>query len=137
MNRIYPLLFTSIVLHALHPSIARAQGEDVCPSVFEKAELEKEAIPSEQALRKVVGDGRLYFHTAPDKQCQSRTVFVLPNDRLEAYAEHGEFTEVIFWNAKSRAGTAGWVATARLAEIEAARVAEAKPAVVSSISLRW
>ena len=136
MNRIYPLLFTCIVLHALHPSLARAQGEDDCPGVFEKAGQEKEGIPSEQSARRVGGEGRLYFHSAPNKQCQLKNVFVLPNDRLEAYAEHGEFTEVIVWHAKSRVGTAGWVATARLAEIDAGNVADAKPAVVSSNSLR-
>jgi hypothetical protein len=128
-----PLLFSCLAMHAL---TAHAQTVDVCPTVFEKAELEKEAIAGEQAARKVVGEGRLYFHSAPDKQCQLRYVFVLPNDRLEAYAEHGEFTEVIYWNSKSHAGTAGWVASARIAETEPGTAPGAAHAVMSSNSLR-
>jgi hypothetical protein len=131
MNLLRPLLFSCLALHA---SIALAEPADVCPSVFEKAEIEKESIPGEQSLRKVVGEGRLYFHTAPDKQCQLKTVFVVPNDRLEAYAEHGDFTEVIYWNAKTRAGTAGWVISSRVAETEPAN--GAAPTVISSNSLR-
>ena len=133
MNLIYPLLISCLALHA---SIAHAQGEDVCPAVFEKAEQDKEAIPSEQSARRVIGEGRLYFHTAPDKQCQLKNVFVLSSDRLEAFAEHGVFTEVIYWNSKSRAGTAGWVATARLAETEAGNAPDAAPSVMSSNSMR-
>ena len=133
MKLIYPLLATCLALHA---SIALAEPVDVCPTVFEKAEIEKESIPSEQSVRKVVGEGRLYFHTAPDKQCQLRTVFVVPNDRLEAFAEHGEFTEVIYWNAKSRVGTAGWVVSSRVVETESANGAGAAQTVMSSNSLR-
>lgn len=133
MKRLPSLLFSFFALHALS---AYAEPVDVCPTVFEKAELEKEAIPGAQAMRKVVGEGRLYFHTAPDRQCQLRTVFVVPNDRLEAFAEHGEFTEVIYWSAKSRAGTAGWVVSARIAETEPGNGAGATRTVVSSISVR-
>src|SRR6185436_15996898 len=106
----------------------------LCPTVFEKAEVEKEAIPAAQAARRVVGEGRLYFHTAPNKQCLLGNSFVVPNDRLEAYAEHGEFTEVIYWNAKTRAGTAGWVVTSRITETEPA--ARAGAGMMSSNSLR-
>ena len=83
MNLLKPLLFACLALHAFP---AHAEIVNLCPTVFEKAELEKEAIPSDQSVRKVVGEGRLYFHTAPDKQCQLRNVFVVRNDRLEAYA---------------------------------------------------
>ena len=131
MTLLKPLLFSCLAMHAL---AAHAQSSDVCPSVFEKAEIEKESVAGGQSIRKVVGEGRLYFHTAPDKQCQLRTVFVVPNDRLDAYAEHGEFTEVIYWNAKTRAGTAGWVISSRVAETEPANGTVAT--VISSNSLR-
>ena len=133
MNPLNPLLFSCLALHA---SITPAQTVDVCPAVYEKAELEKEAIPSEQSVRRVAGEGRLYFHTAPDKQCQLRNVFVVRNDRLEAYAEHGEFTEVIYWNSRTRAGTAGWVVTSRIAETDSGNGPGAAQTVMSSNSLR-
>ena len=133
MNAIPPLFAACLALYA---PIALAEPVDVCPTVFEKAEIEKAAIPSEQSVRKVVGEGRLYFHTAPDNQCQLRTVFVVPNDRLEAYAEHGEFTEVIYWNSRSRAGTAGWVVSSRIVETEPGNGPGAAQTVMSSNSLR-
>ena len=125
------LLFACLALCA--PTV-HAQTDEVCPTVFEKAELEKESVPTAQAARRVVGAGRLYFHSAPDRQCQLADAFVVPNDRLEAYAEHGEFTEVIYWNARTRAGTAGWVVTTRITETAADP--RPGPAVLSSNALR-
>ena len=133
MNTLHRLLFSCLAMYAL---AAHAQTPDLCPTVFEKAELEKDAVPPLQSARKVVGEGRLYFHTAPDKQCQLGNVFVVPNDRLEAYAEHGEFTEVIYWSSKARAGIAGWVVTSRIAETESGSRPGPGPSVVSSNSLR-
>ncbi len=123
------LLFFCLAMHAL---TAYSQSAGTCPTVFEKAEQEKESIPAAQSARRVVGEGRLYFYTAPDKQCQLGDVFVIPNDRLEAYAEHGEFTEVIYWSARSRAGTAGWVVSSRLTEPGS----RADASILSSNSLR-
>lgn len=131
-----PVYLLAIGCLALHAPLAGAEATDVCPAVFEKAELEKESVPAEQSLRRVVGAGRLHFHTAPDRQCELKDVFVVPNDRVEAYAEHGDYTEVIYWNAKSRIGTAGWVVTSRLAEIGATSGPGAAPTVISSALLR-
>ena len=131
MKPINGMLFACLALFTL---TAHAQSDEVCPTAFEKAELEKEAVATGQAARRVVGAGRLYFHSAPDRQCQLADVFVVPNDRLEAYAEHGEFTEVIYWNAKTRAGTAGWVVTSRLTETAAG--VQSGPAMLSSNTLR-
>jgi hypothetical protein len=133
MNILNRLLFSCLTMYAL---TAHAQTTDLCPAVFEQAEQEKEAIPTAQSARRVAGEGRLYFHTAPDKQCQSGNVFVVANDRLEAYAEHGEFTEVIYWNSRSRAGTAGWVVSSRLTETASGPRSGPVPAIMSSNSLR-
>lgn len=133
MNILNRLLFACLMAYTL---TAHAQTTDVCPAVFEKAEQEKESIAAGQSARRVVGEGRLYFHTAPDKQCQLGNVFVVANDRLEAYAEHGEFTEVIYWNSRSRAGTAGWVASSRITETASGARPGAAPSLVSSNSLR-
>ncbi|MCE9639152.1 MAG: hypothetical protein K8S22_03200 [Betaproteobacteria bacterium] len=95
---------------------ARAESTDACLSVFERAVQQQTLISSYVAGRGVVGTGRAYFHTAPDKRCQLNNVFVIPGDRLEAFTEYGEFISVIYWNARTGAGTAGWVLAARLAE---------------------
>ncbi len=106
-----------IVLFAFHVPFARGESTDACLSVFEQAEVEQTAVAGSPA-RDVAGAGRLYFHAAPDKRCQLKYLFVIPGDRVEAYAEFGDFTNVIYWNAASGAGTGGWVLTARLKEIE-------------------
>jgi hypothetical protein len=108
--------FLLVLAFALWAVTARAQGSDVCPTAYEQAEQEKTAIPGESSLRAVAGPGRLYFHTAPDDRCRLKNVFVIPNDRLEVFAVHGDFAEVIYWNPVTGIGTAGWVRHARIAE---------------------
>jgi hypothetical protein len=108
------------VLVASCASLARAEPADVCVSVFAEAEQVQTPVASAMSGRNVVGTGRLFFHVAPDQRCQLKNVFVIPGDRLEAYADFGEFTSVIYWNSATGAGTAGWVLTSRLAETGAA-----------------
>jgi len=116
--RIFLTLLLS--LSVCHPFAAYGESADVCLSVFEQAEQEQASIAGHLSARGVAGAGRVYFHAAPDRRCQLKNVFVIPGDRLEAYAEFGEFTSVIYWNATADAGTAGWVLTSRLKEIDTA-----------------
>jgi hypothetical protein len=109
----YALLFACSTFYALPGHSAPAS---VCPALFEKAEQEQELISNDTAGRGVVGSGRLYFHTAPDEQCKLKNVFVIAGDGLEAYANYGQFTRVIYWNPGTGAGTAGWVLRSRVAE---------------------
>ena len=107
------LFFGLLTVHALH---AHAQTTGVCLTAYEKAEQEKISSASSAMDRTVSGAERLYFHIAPDGRCRLKNVFVIPNDHLEVYAYHGEFSEVIYWNPATGAGTAGWVLSSRLVE---------------------
>ena len=107
------LLFALMTLPAL---MAQAQNDEVCVTAYERAEQDKVALDHDPAERTVKGVGRLYFHAAPDERCRLKNVFVIARDRLEIYAQYGDFTEVIYWNPVSGTGTAGWVLSARLAE---------------------
>lgn len=104
------------VFWAFHAFLARSESTDVCVSVFEKTEQQQALISSGVSSRSVIGTGRLYFHTAPDKRCQLKDVFVIVGDRLETYANYGEFTNVIYWNPNTGTGTAGWVLSSRTSE---------------------
>jgi hypothetical protein len=42
-------------------------------------------------------------------------VFVIPNDEVQAYADLGKFTEVVYWDTKGN-DVSGWMLTSRLAE---------------------
>lgn len=105
------LLFACLTFYSL---LACSESTDACVSVFEQAEQEQAPISSSMSGRGVVGAGRLYFHTAPDTRCRLKDVFVIVGDRLEAYASYGEFTNVIYWNPNTGAGTAGWVLSSRM-----------------------
>ena len=110
------LMLLFLVIFAFPSLRAHAQANEVCPAVYEKAEQEKVAIPDHLSSRTVAGVGRLYFYIAPDDRCRYKDVFVIPNDRLEVFAQYGEFTEVIYWNSVSGGGVAGWVPSSRISE---------------------
>ncbi|MDB5745734.1 MAG: hypothetical protein JWP72_582 [Massilia sp.] len=65
---------------------------------------------------KVAGTGRLYIHTGPDKKCLDKNVFVVPGDKLVAYAEYGQKGEwsSVMYTSKTGQDYAGWVLTERL-----------------------
>ena len=116
------LLFAIMVFPV---SLARAEPADVCVTAFAQAETNQTLIPGQLSARGVAGAGRLHFHSAPDRRCLLKDLFVISGNRLEAYAEHGEFTQVIYWNAITGAGTAGWVLSSRL--VDAATTIAAGP----------
>jgi hypothetical protein len=107
------VLLSCLMIYSMR---ARAEPVDVCVAAFEEAQQEQAPIAAHRAGRGVTGQGRLHFHTAPDQRCQLKNLFVIPGDRLEAFADYGVFTNVIFWNGKTGAGTAGWVLSSRLAD---------------------
>jgi hypothetical protein len=102
---------------AMHASFVHADASEACVSAYETAQQDKIIATAQQNNRVVSGPGRLYFHTAPDARCRQKDLFVVPNDRLEVFSDHAGFTEVIYWHPVTGTGTAGWVASARLAEI--------------------
>ncbi|MBE9608641.1 hypothetical protein [Chitinilyticum piscinae] len=62
----------------------------------------------------VTGQGRLYFHTAPDAQCRSKTLFVIPGDELIAYSAVQGWFSVMYVNPKTGEDASGWVHAERL-----------------------
>jgi hypothetical protein len=65
---------------------------------------------------KVAGQGRLYFHSAPDERCIDKKTFVIPGDALLAHkiaGEHAEWVSVNF-TAKNGDEFSGWVTSKRL-----------------------
>jgi hypothetical protein len=63
----------------------------------------------------VRGTGRLQFYSAPNLRCPMAGVFVIPKDRLIAYAETSDgWSSVMYVNPKTSADVSGWVRSARL-----------------------
>ncbi len=112
MKKLQTIFISCLVLYAM---LASSENMNVCTQAGEKADRERALIPGYRSGRKVIGRGRAYFYTAPDKRCKMKDVFVIPNDRLDAYSTYGEFTEVVYWNSKN-GDVDGWVLSSRLAE---------------------
>jgi hypothetical protein len=65
----------------------------------------------------VVGTGRLQFFSAPNLSCPMKGVFVVPGDRLIAYAQSADgWSSVMYSNPKTGDTVSGWVKSARLKE---------------------
>ena len=63
----------------------------------------------------VVGAGRLQFYLAPNVRCPMEGVFVIPRDRLIAYAETDDgWSSVMYLNPRTGNDVSGWVRSARL-----------------------
>src|SRR5262245_15231441 len=61
----------------------------------------------------VTGTGRLQFYSAPNSQCPVKGVFVIPNDRLIAYAQTQDgWSSVMYLNPRTGSDVVGWVRSA-------------------------
>ncbi|EPH7218735.1 hypothetical protein ACS3L2_001435 [Serratia marcescens] len=63
----------------------------------------------------VIGKGRLYFHSAPDLRCKESKVFIIPNDKVNAYLDYHGYYYVMYFNNKGEQ-VEGWVDSNRLKE---------------------
>jgi hypothetical protein len=63
----------------------------------------------------VIGAGRLQFYSAPNAACAMPGVFVIPKDKLIAYAQSDDgWTSVMYTNPRTGDVVQGWVKSARL-----------------------
>lgn len=84
-----------------------------CGTVDRLGNDEGVRIPGHLAIYKVIGEGRLPFHSAPDARCAIPDVFIIPNDEVIAYVEYGGFTYVMYLK-KGGGDASGWVRSERL-----------------------
>lgn len=62
---------------------------------------------------KVVGQGRLYFHSAPFPECK-RAVFIIPNDYGYTQALYEEWASITYFSQPAGDVISGWVEAKRL-----------------------
>jgi hypothetical protein len=62
---------------------------------------------------RVVGKGRLHFHTAPEPGCRSRSRFIIPGDAVVARWRQGEWL-LIDYVSRSGVVHSAWVNAARI-----------------------
>jgi len=88
------------------------QASDFCQNLNNEIEDEKIyfAIPLE--TYQVIGKGRLYFYSAPDKECKiSNNLFITPNDIVMPYFEYNNYYYVGYIKSLD---ISGWVYKNRL-----------------------
>jgi hypothetical protein len=73
-------------------------------------------IPSDHSGYEVIASGRSYFYTAPSASCIDKNIFLIKGDTVDAYADYGEFTFVMFIHPKTGKDTSGWMLTQQLKE---------------------
>lgn len=62
---------------------------------------------------KVVGQGRLYFHSAPFSECKT-AVFIIPNDYGYTQALHEGWASITYFSQQANNVISGWVEAKRL-----------------------
>ncbi|MEO6974780.1 MAG: hypothetical protein ABI144_02745 [Gallionella sp.] len=96
----------SIVLLSMFCSVSFA-GETACKKIAEiSGGPENNFRPPLEAV--VIGNGRLYFYSAPNVQCQMKGVFVVKGDALTLYQTFEGWAEVMYI-AKGGDDFMGWV----------------------------
>lgn len=95
-------------------SVAAAKDDATCKKLDEAANQAGDRIPGYQAMREVIGKGRLQFYVAPDRGCTMPRVFVVPKDKLIAYVEYKGYTAVMYTGGRNGEQPAGWVLSSRL-----------------------
>ena len=98
----------------LGSAVAHARSESECKAIDAAANVAGDRILGYQAVRVVIGQGRLPFHSAPDAGCPMAGVFIIPGDEVIGYVEHQGYTSVMFINTKNGTDAMGWVQTSRL-----------------------
>ena len=108
------LKITTVVMAILlATSTVSFADQGLCNRVSKQAEKEA-SLFSPVGGYKVIGEGRLYFYSSPDKNCRTKDVFVVPSDELIAYTEYKGWYFVMYVNPKTGKDYDGWVESNRL-----------------------
>ncbi|MCA8064634.1 hypothetical protein [Burkholderia sp. AU38729] len=85
-----------------------------CDALNRRAQVQGDYVMGSDAGRVVTGKGRLPFYSAPDDTCRIDGRFIVEHDHVDARADYGRFTSVVYLNPRTRVTAEGWVPTARL-----------------------
>ncbi|EPQ1331644.1 MULTISPECIES: hypothetical protein [Serratia] len=86
-----------------------------CSTLDQAAQTHSTHIENSNNGFSVIGKGRLYFHSAPDLRCKESEVFIIPNDKVNAYLDYHGYYYVMYFNRKGEQ-VEGWVDSNRLKE---------------------
>jgi hypothetical protein len=103
----------AVILAACMALTAASASAADCAAIYKQAQ-EKELRRVPVSSHRVIGAGRLHFHTAPDAACRDAKLFVIPGDKLTVYTEYQGYVSVMYLNPKAGEDFMGWVEAKRL-----------------------
>jgi len=108
------IAFTICILALLKPFGTSSLAENV--KVCQEPETGTSQAPmiSPPLANVVIGAGRLQFYSAPNIHCQLNGVFVVPKDRLIAYAQTDDGWSSVIYSSNRGDVVSGWVRSSRL-----------------------
>jgi hypothetical protein len=62
----------------------------------------------------VIGAGRAYFHSAPESECITKRLFIVPGDNVTVYKPYKNWYQVMYVNNKTGEDFEGWIEDRRL-----------------------
>jgi hypothetical protein len=86
-----------------------------CRTLDQAAQTQSTHIEKSHNGFSVIGKGRLYFHSAPDLRCKESKVFIIPNDKVNAYLDYRGYYYIMYFK-KTGEQIEGWVDSNRLME---------------------
>ena len=108
MERTAHLLPFACLLLSLSPLAHAGEAPVDCAALDEKANAEAGSYrPPVEG--KIIGQGRAYFHSAPNSACITRKVFVVPGDGLTVYASTEDGWAQVMYIAKDGDDFTGWL----------------------------
>ncbi|MCC8939044.1 hypothetical protein H8A99_21840 [Bradyrhizobium sp. Arg68] len=106
------IICSTVILGALGASV-HAQTPSSCKEPH--AGTSRVPMLSPPVASVVTGTRRVKFYSAPNLHCPISGVFVVPNDKLIAYAQTRDgWSSVMYLNPKTGNDVSGWVRSARL-----------------------
>lgn len=91
-------------------------AKNVCKDYGRQSEIIQIYIEPDSNSFEVVSDGRLYFHSSPNKSCEIKNLFLIPGDIITGYTEYNGYISVAYaknnsWSVK------GWLDKSQLKNI--------------------
>ena len=104
---------TVLVMILMTAASASYADQSICDRLLTQPENEQMHFSPIEGY-KVVGEGKLSFHSAPDAKCRTNDVFVIPKDHLVGYSEYKGWYSVMYVNPKTDEDFEGWLDSRRL-----------------------
>ncbi|QXI30408.1 SH3 domain-containing protein [Pseudomonas vanderleydeniana] len=113
MERLSRPLPLACLLLSLAPLTQAAEAPIDCAALDTKANAEAGSWrpPIEGT---VIGQGRVYFHSAPNSACLDKKVFIIPGDSVTIYASTQDDWAQVMYVAKGGKDFTGWIEESRL-----------------------